>query len=243
MRGFIGWEQPVLSYEPDEFSLAAAMRLENTVGKLTARVIFAIAIAAITLLTLACTPLRVVTHTVGTDEARVPPGQYVLDAHHWSVIFDVEHLKYSRFAMRFDRAQAVLVWKEGGFESSTVDASIDASSVDTNVPLLDKLVKGPDMFDAVDYRMIHFVSTRFIRTGKAAGKLEGNLTVRGVTRPVVLDVVFNGYGVNPLTKEDTLGFSAEGRFSRAQFGLATWYPAVGDEVRVRIEAEFARRGN
>lgn len=235
--------QTRISYEPDDFSVTAAMRLENTVGNLTARIILATVIAATTLLTPACTPLRVVTHTVGTDEARVPPGQYVLDAHHWSVIFDVEHLKYSRFAMRFDRAQAVLVWKAGGLESSTVNASIDASSVDTNVPLLDKLVKGPDMFDAANYRTIRFVSKRFVRTGKAVGKLEGDLTVRGVTRPVVLDVVFNGYGVNPLTKEDTLGFSAEGRFSRAQFGLATWYPAVGDEVRVRIEAEFARRAD
>lgn len=191
----------------------------------------------------ACTPLRVVTHTVGTDEARVPVGSYALDAHHWSITFDVDHLKYSRFTMRFDRAQATLDWKRGGMEASTVDVSIDASSVDTNVPLLDKLVKGPDMFDAADHPAIRFVSTRFVRTGNAEGRLEGNLTIRGATRPVALDVKFNGYGIDPLTKEDTLGFSAHGRFGRSQFGLGTWYPAVGDDVRVRIEAEFARHAN
>ena len=134
-----------------------------------------------------------------------------------------------------------LTWKAGGLEASTVDALIDASSVDTNVPLLDKLVKGPEMFDAASYPAIRFVSTRFVRTQAAAGRLEGELTVRGVTRPVALDVTFNGYGVNPLTKDDTLGFSARGKFSRAQFGLSTWYPAVGDEVQVRIEAEFAKK--
>ncbi|HEV3106186.1 MAG TPA: YceI family protein, partial [Trinickia sp.] len=112
--------------------------------------------------------------------------------------------------------------------------------VDTNVPLLDKLVKGPDMFDASTSPTIRFVSKRFTRTGQASGKLDGDLTIRTVTRPVTLDVTFNGYGRNPLTKADTLGFSAQGRFSRAQFGLATWYPAVGDEVHVRIEAEFER---
>ncbi len=170
----------------------------------------------------------------------MPPGQYSLDAHHSSVIFDVDHLKYSRFPIRFDRARASLVWNPGGLDASTVDASIDASSVDSNVPLLDKLVKGKDMFDAETYPTIRFVSTRFVRTAAAGGKLEGNLTIRGVTRPVTLDVTFNGYGPNPLTKEDTLGFSASGRFSRAQFGLSTWYPAVGDEVRVRIEAEFSK---
>ena len=200
-------------------------------------------IATSTVLLPACTPLRVVTHTVGTDEARVPAGSYALDAHHWSITFDVDHLKYSRFTMRFDKAQGTLDWKPGGMEASTVDVSIDASSVDTNVALLDKLVKGPDMFDAANHPTIRFVSTRVMRTGNAEGKLEGNLTIRGVTRPVVLDLKFNGYGVDPLTKENKLGFSAQGHFSRSQFGLGTWYPAVGDDVRVRIEAEFARHAD
>jgi len=188
----------------------------------------------------ACTPLRVVTHTVATDEAQVPIGEYKMDADHWSVTFDVEHLKYSRFVMRFDRAHATLDWNKGGLEASTVDVTIDAASVDTKVPLLDKMVKGPDMFDASTYPTIHFVGQRFIRTGPAQGRLEGALTIRQVTRPVTLDVTFNGYGRNPLTKADTLGFSAHGAFNRAQFGLATWYPAVGNDVQVRVEAEFER---
>lgn len=189
----------------------------------------------------ACTPLRVVTQTVSADEAQVPVGRYSMDADHWSITFDVEHLKYSHFAMRFDRARGALDWRKGGLEASTVDVTIDAASVDTKVPLLDKMVKGPDMFDVQTYPAIHFVGERFIRTGPAKGKLEGALTIRNVTRPVTLDVTFNGYGRNPLTKADTLGFSAQGTFGRAQFGLGTWYPAVGNEVRVRIEAEFEKR--
>ena len=188
----------------------------------------------------ACTPLRVVSHTVSADEAKVPVGAYRLDADHWGVAFDVEHLKYSRFLMRFDRAHGVLDWNAGGLQASSVDVTIEADSVDTKVPLLDKMVKGPDMLDAAAYPTIHFVGKHFVKTGPAQGKLEGELTIRTVTRPVTLDVTFNGYGRNPLTKADTLGFSAQGAFSRAQFGLATWYPAVGDEVRVRIEAEFER---
>lgn len=207
------------------------------------RAVLLAAIAVSTVCLPACTPLRVVTHTVGTDEARVPLGSYALDAHHWSITFDVDHLKYSRFTMRFDRAQGTLDWKQGGMEASTVDVSIDASSVDTNVPLLDKLVKGPDMFDAANHPAIRFVSSGVVRTGNAESRLEGNLTIRGVTRPVTLDMKFNGYGVDPLTKEDKLGFSAQGHFSRSQFGLGTWYPAVGDDVRVRIEAEFGRHAN
>lgn len=181
-----------------------------------------------------CTPLQVVTHTFSQSETRVPPGQYELDPHHWSITFDVDHFKYSRFTMRRDRASAKLDWREGGLNRSSVAATIDADSVDTNVPLLDKLVKGADMFDVARYAQIRFVSRRFERTGDARGTLTGDLTIRGTSQPVTLDVTFNGFAPDLLTKKDTLGFSAEGHFSRARFGLSTWFPAVGDDVNVRI---------
>lgn len=188
----------------------------------------------------ACTPLRVVTHSVSPVESRVSAGTYQLDPHHWNVSFDVEHFGYSRFVMRFDRVSAQLDWRDGGMTNSSVSATIDAASVDTNVPALDRLVKGKDMLDVERYPQIRFVSTRFDRTGDARGTLTGDLTIRGVTRAVTLDVTFNGYAPNPLTKQPTLGFSARGHFSRAQFGLSTWFPAVGDDIAVRIEAEFAK---
>lgn len=211
-----------------------------TMRAITGRVLTAGALAIGAISISACTPLRVVTQTVTADEAQVPVGDYAMDADHWSITFDVEHLKYSRFVMRFDRAHGTLEWKQGGLAASTVDVSVDAASVDTKVPLLDKMVKGPDMFDATTYPTIHFVGKRFVRTGAKQGQLEGELTIREVTRPVTLEVTFNGYGRNPLTKADALGFSAHGSFNRAQFGLATWYPAVGNDVHVRVEAEFER---
>ena len=188
----------------------------------------------------ACTPLQVVTHTVTQTEARVPAGQYKLDPHHTSVTFNVDHLKFSRFMIRFDRVAGEIDWKEGGLEKSQVAVTIDAASIDTNVPLLDKMVKGSDMLDVERNPQIRFVSTRFERTGDARGKLTGDLTIRGVTQPVTLDVTFNGYGLDPLTKAYTLGFSADGQFSRSKFGLTTWYPAVGDDIHVIIQTEAAR---
>ncbi|MFC5430924.1 YceI family protein [Paraburkholderia denitrificans] len=186
----------------------------------------------------ACTPLRVVTHSVNTAAADVPAGHYVLDPHHWSVVFDVDHLHYSRFVMRFDRVTAQLDWRAGGLNSATVEATIDAASLDTNDPQLDQQVKGAQMLDVARFPQIRFVSTRFEQTGDSRGTLTGNLTIRGITQPVTLDVTFNGYAPNPLTKQPTVGFAATGRFSRAKFGLSTWYPAVGDDIGVRIEAEF-----
>ncbi|ALE57964.1 polyisoprenoid-binding protein YceI [Burkholderia sp. OAS925] len=197
-------------------------------------------LAAMLLTSMACTPLQVLTHSVSQNEARVPVGRYDLDLDHCSITFDVEHFKYSRFTMRFDRKKGQLNWNEGGLEQSSVSVSIDAASIDTNVPLLDKMVKSASLLDVERYPEIRFVSTKFERTGESRGTLTGNLTIHGVTQPVTLDVTFNGFARDPLTKKDTLGFSAEGQFSRAKFGLATWYPAVGDDIHVRIQAEFGK---
>jgi polyisoprenoid-binding protein YceI len=188
----------------------------------------------------ACTPLQVVTHSVSANESSVPAGQYQLDPHHWNVSFDVDHFHYSRFVMRFDKVTGQLDWNAAGMAKSTVHVVIDASSVNTNVPLLDRMVKGADMFDAARSPNIDFVSTSFTPTGDDKGTLTGDLTIRGTTRPVSLNVTFNGHAVNPLTKQQTLGFSADGHFSRSQFGLTTWYPAVGDDVHVAIQAEFSQ---
>lgn len=208
---------------------------------LSVRAAIARALLGATLLTaMACTPLQVLTHTVSQNEARVPAGRYEMDPDHCSITFDVDHFKYSRFTMRFDRKHGTLDWNAGGLEQSTASVTIDAASIDTNVPLLDKMVKSDSMLDVARYPEIRFVSTRFERTGESRGTLSGDLTIRGVTQPVTLDVTFNGFAPDPLTKKDTLGFSADGRFSRAKFGLTTWYPAVGDDLHVRIQAEFVK---
>jgi polyisoprenoid-binding protein YceI len=197
-------------------------------------------LGAALLTAMACTPVQVLTHSVSQNETRVPAGRYDLDHDHCSITFDVDHFKYSRFTMRFDRKQGQLDWNEGGLEKSTAAITIDAASIDTNVPLLDKMVKSASMLDVTRYPEIRFVSTRFERTGESRGTLTGDLTIHGVAQPVTLDVTFNGFARDPLTKKDTLGFSADGRFSRAKFGLSTWYPAVGDDIHVRIQAEFGR---
>lgn len=205
------------------------------------RAMFLPVLLSATLLTVAaCTPVRVLTHTVSQNETRVPPGRYDIDPDHTSITFDIDHFKYSRFTMRFDRKQGQLDWNEGGLDRSSATITIDAASIDTNVPLLDKMVKSESMLDVSRYPDLRFVTTHFERTGESRGTLSGDLTIHGVTQPVTLDVTFNGFAPDPLTKKDTLGFSADGHFSRAKFGLATWYPAVGDDIHVRIQAEFVK---
>jgi len=187
-----------------------------------------------------CTALRVVTHETDVNPVNAPAGAYRLDPHHWSVGFDVEHLGYARFVMRFNRVRATLDAVPSAPEKSRVTASIEAASIDTNVPELDRLIAGPDMLDAARHPEIRFESRNIRRTGARTGEMTGDLTIRGRTRPVTLAITFNGSAPNPLTGEDVLGFSAEGRLDRSAWGLNAWWPAVGNELRVRIEAEFVK---
>lgn len=158
-------------------------------------------LGAALLTAMACTPVQVLTHSVSQNETRVPAGRYDLDHDHCSITFDVDHFKYSRFTMRFDRKQGQLDWNEGGLQKSTAAITIDAASIDTNVPLLDKMVKSTSMLDVARYPEIRFVSTRFERTGESRGTLTGDLTIHGVAQPVTLDVTFNGFARDPLTKK------------------------------------------
>lgn len=190
------------------------------------------------LLLASCAAARVATHDVSLDPVDVPAGTYSMDADHWSLLFDVGHFGYSRFVMRFDNATATLDLRPDDLAKTRLEATVEASSVDTNVPELDTMVK--KLLKADRHPDIRFVSTRISRTDETNGTVTGDLTIAGETHPVTLDVTFNGASPNPLTGDDTMGFSATGSFRRSLWGLSDWRPAVGDEVRIRIQAEFRK---
>ncbi|MCF8470323.1 MAG: YceI family protein [Parvibaculum sp.] len=195
---------------------------------------------AFVLLLAGCTALKVVTHEVDDDPVKAPAGTYRIDPHHTSVHFNVDHLGFSRFVARFDKVGGTLEAVPTAPERSSLSVTIDAASIDTNVAELDEMLKGPDMFDAAAHPEITFMSTGLKRMGPAAGEMTGDLTIAGTIKPVTLDVTFNGAAPDPLTGDDTLGFSATGAFERSQWGLSSWWPAVGNEVEVHIEAEFIK---
>lgn len=187
-----------------------------------------------------CTAFNVVTHDVSDDPVKIVSGTYEIDPSHWAVNFDVDHLGYMRYVARFDEMTATLHAVGDAPEKSSVKVTIKAASINTRLPDLDKQVSGPDLFDAARFPDITFESKALKRTGPKTGEMTGLLTMRGQAHPVTLSVVFNGSAPDPLTGLDTLGFSATGQFDRSLWGLSAWWPAVGNEVRVRIEAEFVK---
>lgn len=188
-----------------------------------------------------CSAIRVLTHETTVEPSKLVSGNYEIDPDHISVIFKVDHFGFSNYVGRFNEVDAALDFDPAAPADSTLSVAIAAASVDSLNALVNDQLKGPAMFDAEAHPQITFRSRGIELTSESAARVRGDLTMRGVSRPVTLDVVFNGGGKNPLTLKDTLGFSASARFSRSAFGLGAWIPAVGDEVAVEIEAEFVRR--
>ncbi len=172
-----------------------------------------------------------------TDPSTAPAGAYKLDNRHTSVIARAVHMGFSHFAMRFDTISGTLDWNGADPARSHVDVVIDPRSADANVEALNKDT-AEKLFQAAAFPEIRFVSTRIERTGPTTGKIYGDLTLRGVTKPVVLDTVFNGTA--PTFGHQRMGFSAKAQLKASDFGAVDFARFASDAVDLDIEAEFSK---
>ena len=168
----------------------------------------------------------------------VPSGAYVIDPGHTSVNFGISHLGFSSYQGRFNTIAGSLNFDAKAPEKSSLTVTIDAASIDTNHTELEGKLKGADWFDTAKFPTATFPSTKVEKLTDTTGKLTGDLTLHGVTKPVTLDVTFNGAGNNPFANVPQLGFSAKGSIKRSDFGIAQYLPAIGDEVSIMIESEL-----
>lgn len=181
-----------------------------------------------------------------------PAGAYALDKTHASVTFRVNHLGMSRYTARFTGIDGKLNFDPANPAAMTVEASVDPKSIETDFPLdepdFDAVLAGPEWLDAAKFPQITFRSTAVETTGPNTAKVTGDFTLHGVTKPLTLDTTFNGgYAPNDIDPGGSrIGFSAQGKIKRSDFGVSMGIPApgstfgVGDEVEIFIEAEFTR---
>jgi polyisoprenoid-binding protein YceI len=172
------------------------------------------------------------------DAGTAPAGTYALDKAHSSVTMRVFHAGLAYAALRFDRFDATLDYDPARPEQSRLQVTIDPASVDTGDPTLDKLVAG-EILEAGQYPQIRFVSTAVKPTIESRGQVHGDLTFHGQTKPLDLDVLFNGaaQGSDHATR---LGFSATANVQRSAFGATKYRPMAGDDVSIDIEVEFKK---
>ncbi|WP_370337290.1 YceI family protein [Parvularcula marina] len=171
------------------------------------------------------------------DISSISSGKYVMDPDHGYVTISYSHFGYSNPILRFDTVEAVVELDTENPSSSTLMVDIDPASIDSGIEKFDNHLKSGDMFDVAAYPEITFTSSAI---DLDAGTLTGNLTIKGVTKPVTLDVVLNGAGEHPFSGEDHFGVSATGKLDRTEWGVNYLAPGVGAEVDLRIEAEFKK---
>ncbi|PWC78595.1 YceI family protein [Azospirillum sp. TSH64] len=190
--------------------------------------------------TLFAAALFVATATGAVSTAFAAPVSYKIDPAHTAVAFIVNHVGFSNVIGRFNTVGGEVSFDKDAVEKSTVTVTIDTTSVDTNHAKRDEHLRSPDFFNAKEFPKMTFKSTKIEKTGDKTGKLHGDLTMLGVTKPVVLDVTFNKDGVSPASKLETAGFSARGTVKRTEFGMKYGAPAIGDDIQLLIEVEAVK---
>ena len=171
------------------------------------------------------------------------PGVWSLDSNHSGVHFRVRHLALTNVRGRFDRFDATLS-VGARLEDITVTATIDMASVDTNQADRDAHLRGTDFFSTEQHPEMTFTSSAIRSLGGDDYQLEGTLTINGITKPVVLDVEFNGVEVFPADGSTHAGFTASSEINRDDFGVDFNMPlgmdkvALGQKVKLDFDLQF-----
>jgi polyisoprenoid-binding protein YceI len=184
------------------------------------------------------------TATVQTAPVAGAKTAWKLDPTHTTVEFSAKHLMISTVKGRITDIEGTIYTNENDPKSSSVEATLKAASIDTRTDQRDQHLRSADFLHVEQYPEIKFRSTR-IEGSKQEFKLTGDLTIRDVTRPITLDVTFEGQTKDPWGGE-RVGFSASGKFDRREFGL-TWNMlletgglTVGNEIKINLEVEAIR---
>lgn len=165
-------------------------------------------------------------------------GSYKLEKSHAKLNWSTSHFGYSTYSGQFTGFDMTATLDPANPARSSLTATVDMNSVDTRNDKLDTHLKNADFFETAKYGTATFRSTRVERTGPATARVTGDLTMRGVTKPLTLDVRFNKAGPNPMNKVYTVGFDASGTIKRSLWGVNYALPAIGDDVRLEFSGEF-----
>ncbi len=164
---------------------------------------------------------------------------YTLDKYHSRVNFSATHFGISHVEGNFKTIDATLEAKKADLTDAVITFTAQVNSINTEVEYRDNDLKSANYFDAAKFPEINFKSTSFKNTGGKNYLLAGNITIHGVTKPVVFNVIFNGTAVTAM-KKPTAGFTITGKLNRVDFGVGgdPLTSGVGNEIELRSNVEF-----
>ncbi len=191
-----------------------------------------------------CVAAVTIAAVVSASTVSAEPRKFKLDPEHVTVAFLVHHIGFAKTLGVFRKASGTVVFDADGPSLKSVDVSVQTASVDTGHRARDKHVRGSDFLDSRKHPTMRFVLTGSKKKGGRKGVVTGNLTLRGKTRPVSLNVTWNKAGAYPFgDKHEVVGISARGTLKRSRWGMtyAVKNGLVGDKVEIIIEAELIRQ--
>jgi polyisoprenoid-binding protein YceI len=171
-------------------------------------------------------------------------AQWAVDKGHSKITFIVAHHGISEVDGYFKKYEAVLTSAKNDLSDAVFELTIETASINTDLEMRDNSLRGEDLFDAVKYPAIHFISTSFTKKQGNEYTMAGNITIKGITKPVSLDVIMNGPVANPNknVKAVQIGIKATGKIKRSDFnvGANLENAFVSDEVQLRVTGEFGK---
>ncbi len=180
--------------------------------------------------------------TANSEDAEAAPaaisGEYKTDPQHRYITFHYLHQGFARPHLRWRDWDATLAWNAEDPTASSVSVNINAASIDSGVDEFDGHLRGEQFFDVENHPEITFESTSLTAGDDNTGTMTGDLAIKGITKPITLDVTMNRAAFDERKNEYKIGFSAKGVVKRSDFGVDLYTPFVGDEVDLIIEAEF-----
>ena len=168
--------------------------------------------------------------------ALAAPETFVIDGTHSFPRFSYSHFGYTKQLSRFNKTSGKIVLDKEA-KTGSVDVVIDMKSVDTGYGLFDGHIQGEDFFDTEKYPTATFKSTKVRFDGDKPVAVEGNLTIKGVTKLVTLTVDSFQLMPHPMMKKDAIGANAVAKVKRSEFNMGKFVPYVGDEITLTIAVE------
>ena len=172
--------------------------------------------------------------------ALAAPEAWVLDPSHSQIVFSYNHLGYSTNWGMFSGFEGQIAFDQANPAESTVTVSFPVRSMLTGWEGRFQHFMSPDFFDAADDEIVNFTSTAIDVTGETTARITGDLTLNGVTKPVILDAVMNQIGDHPMAQKPWVGFSATTTVLRSDFNVGAFAPFVSDEVQIQLSIEATR---
>jgi len=165
------------------------------------------------------------------------PVTYTMDPNHTDVIASWSHFGFSNPIAHFGQVDGTITYDPDNVGASSVQVTIPLAGLDSHVEAFDEHLRSDDFFDAANHPEITFSSTGVEAVGEDRLKVAGELTLRGITKPVVLDVTINRVGTQPMSGQPAAGFDATTTIKRSDFDMGMYAPNVSDEVEIRITTE------